>query len=123
MPSTVPDCKRRTNERIKQGGDGDERTGAALHAKNCHGALYGCRSGMQGRSYAIPTKDQRLRPLPLDDICCYVNEFLDYARVEDATEFYVTAVGCGLAGYSEAEIAPMFKDAPPNCILPDGWNQ
>jgi hypothetical protein len=102
---------------------GRHGAGAAKHARLYHGAVYGHSAGMQGRCYAIPTKDERLRTLPLDDIRCYVGEFLAYARVEDATEFYVTSIGCGLAGYSEAQIVPMFKGAPPNCIPPDGWTR
>lgn len=97
--------------------------GAALHARLFHGAIYGQCAGMQGQSYAIPTKDERLQPLSLGMIREFVLRFLTYARAESRTEFYVTAVGCGLAGYTEADIAPMFKGAPENCILPDGWTR
>lgn len=95
--------------------------GAALCALRNHGAIYGQGVGRQGNSYAIPTKDARIRTLPLDRIAVYVSEFLEYARQNPDTEFEVTRIGCGLAGYKEADIKPMFKEAPRNCHLPDWW--
>ena len=95
--------------------------GAALCAKNYHGAEYGIGVGMTGNAYAIPTKDERIRTLPLPIIAKYVAEFLDYARAHPELEFEVTKIGCGLAGYREHEIQPMFAGAPMNCQLPDWW--
>lgn len=95
--------------------------GAALCAKNSHGAEYGVGVGRTGDAYAIPTKDEILRTLPLNMIEKYVTEFLDYARKHPELEFEVTKIGCGLAGYRECDISPMFIDAPTNCHLPDGW--
>jgi hypothetical protein len=97
--------------------------GAALHAREKHGAKYGCGEGPQGRSYAIPTKDRDLQPLRLWEIKRYVQQFLTYAGRFPDTQFFVTAVGTGLAGYTDADIAPMFAGAPPNCILPEGWSR
>ena len=92
--------------------------GAALAAKKFHGAIYGQGEGRQGDAYAIPTKDGKLRILPLWAIRIGVDRFLDYARANPALQFRVTAIGTGLAGYSPDEIAPLFKDAPANCHLP-----
>lgn len=92
--------------------------GAALFARHRFGAIYGQGEGRQGDSYAIPTKDRSLRSLPLDDIAGRVRTFLDYARSQPELAFHVTAIGCGLAGYSATQIAPLFLDAPPNCALP-----
>ena len=97
--------------------------GAAYFARVHHGAIYGQGYGRQGNSFAIPTKDHQLRPLPLDRIEDYVNKFLAYAAFLPAEEFNVTRIGCGFAGYKDEQIAPMFKDAPPNCKLPDGWRE
>lgn len=94
--------------------------GAALYARQHHGAVYGQGEGLQGDSYAIPTKDAQIRTLPLDAIAKHVETFLTFARQFNAN-FVVTRIGCGLAGYTDAQIAPMFKDAPANCLLPDGW--
>lgn len=99
---------------------GRHGAGAALYALKHHRARYGCGEGLQGDSYAIPTKDERIRTLPLDAIQKHVATFLNFARQFNAT-FVVTRIGCGLAGYADAQIAPMFKDAPANCLLPDGW--
>lgn len=97
--------------------------GAALHARYFYGAYYGRGSGAQGQSYAIPTKDFNLRTLPLESIETYVNGFLLYARAHPELRFNVTRIGCGLAGYTDTDIAPLFKDAPENCDLPEGWRR
>jgi hypothetical protein len=93
--------------------------GAALEARRMHGAKYGQAVGLQGNSYAIPTKDEHIRTLPLDRIKPYVDEFILFARGHPTWTFNVTAIGCGLAGYTPKDIAPMFALAPENCILPD----
>jgi hypothetical protein len=95
--------------------------GAALFAKQNHGAVYGQGYGLQGSSYAIPTKDEDLRPLPLLEIARYVFQFLDFARAHPELTFQVTPIGTGLAGYRHEDIAPMFLGAPSNCELPDSW--
>ena len=100
---------------------GRHGAGAALFARNNYGALYGQGVGRQGNSYAIPTKDYRINTLPLETIQGYVNEFLLYARNHPELDFQVTRLGCGLAGYNDAQIAPMFTNAPSNCSLPEGW--
>lgn len=100
---------------------GRHGAGAALFALKNSGAIYGQGVGRQGDSYAIPTKDADLKSLPLDVIKKHVTQFLIYAREHDALTFNVSRVGCGLAGYKDWEIAPMFKKAPPNCVLPEGW--
>lgn len=97
--------------------------GAALYARLYHGARNGFGNGYQGNSYAIPTKDYNIQTLPLESIGVYVTHFLDFARVYPQLEFEVTRIGCGLAGYQETDIAPMFKGAPPNCHLPEGWRE
>lgn len=100
---------------------GRHGAGAALFAKKNRGAIYGKGIGMQGNSYAIPTKDQNIKTLPLDRIKPYVDQFIEFAKQNSKLIFEVTRIGCGLAGYKDSDIAPMFKDAPLNCILPEGW--
>lgn len=97
--------------------------GAALYARNNHGAVYGVGRGRTGNAYAIPTKDADIRTLPLPTIKIYVEEFLEYARQNPDLSFQVTRIGCGLAGYKNHQIAPMFKGAPINCILPEEWKE
>lgn len=75
--------------------------GAALCARNEHGAQYGVGFGRTGNAYAIPTKDRQLRVLPLSVIAAYVADFLDYAQAHPDLAFQVTKIGCGLAGYQE----------------------
>jgi hypothetical protein len=92
--------------------------GAALFARQSRGAIYGQAEGLQGDSYAIPTKDERLRTLPLDRIKEGVDRFVDFARIRPELVFEVTAIGCGLAGLAPDQVAPLFARAPMNCILP-----
>lgn len=95
--------------------------GAALTARERYGARYGQASGRQGASYAIPTKDADLRVLPLAAIEAGIYAFIaDALRTQD-TLYFVTRVGCGLAGYADDDIKPFFKDAPANVILPPEW--
>lgn len=95
--------------------------GAALYARQHRGAIYGQREGRQGDSYAIPTKDENLRTLPLARIRDHVEIFLRYAERHSDERFQVTAIGTGLAGHRHEDIAPMFAAAPSNCDLPDEW--
>ena len=95
--------------------------GAALTAYRNHGAIYGQGMGLQGNSYAIPTKDEEINTLPLHKIKQYVDVFLKFAMLNPEMKFEVTRIGCGLAGYEDHDVAPMFKNAPENCILPVGW--
>jgi hypothetical protein len=97
--------------------------GAAKFARLNHGAVYGLGVGHYGNSYAIPTKDSKIQPLSLLSISAYVSGFLDYARAHPELEFEVTKIGCGLAGYQELDIAPMFRGASANCLLPEGWRE
>lgn len=93
--------------------------GAALEALQRHGAWLGCGEGIQGNSYAIPTKATPYQSLSLPEIAAAVERFLDFAICHPELTFRVTAIGCGLAGFSPEQIAPMFRSAPANCILPD----
>ena len=97
--------------------------GAALTARRKYGAIQGIGEGRQGNSYAVPTKDFHLKTLPLEDIQGFVLRFLWYAEEHPHLEFNVTRIGCGLAGYKDEDIAPMFKNAPSNCYLPSGWRR
>ena len=92
--------------------------GAALAAKRKHGAIDGQGEGLQGTSYAIPTKGAHLQVLGLGQISRHVNRFLVFARNNPNMIFALTPIGCGLAGYKPEEIAPLFADAPANVELP-----
>lgn len=95
--------------------------GAAARARQHHGAVSGKGVGLHGTSYAIPTKDHALRGLPLDQIAHYVRQFIEFAREHRELTFEVTRVGCGLAGYSDQQMAPLFAGTPKNCQLPVEW--
>lgn len=80
--------------------------GAARVARQKFGAIMGQGVGMQGQSYAIPTMQGGV-----DTIKPYVDDFIDLAREWDQTTFYVTRIGCGIAGFTDEEIAPLFDQA------------
>ena len=80
--------------------------GAALLAWRKWGAVWGQGVGLQGQTYGIPTMHggpEAIRP--------YVDEFVDFARRHPELTFLVTEVGCGIAGFTPAQIAPLFADA------------
>lgn len=76
------------------------------------GTKYGQASGIQGRTYGIPTKDASIRrTLSIEEIKPFVDDFIEWAKYHSGNIFYVTEIGCGLAGLKPKEIAPLFKDA------------
>lgn len=97
--------------------------GAALWARQHRGAIYGQGVGPQGNSYAIPTKDENLRTLPLATVYRHCRDFLAYTLAHDDRLFELTPIGCGLAGFTPEQIAPAFINAPPNVLLPDVFKQ
>lgn len=93
--------------------------GAARMARLYFGAVIGNGDGIQGQSYAIPTMQGGV-----DTIRPYVDKFIAYARQHPDRQFLVTRIGCGIAGFSPDEIAPLFADARhiENISLPkDFW--
>lgn len=97
--------------------------GAALFAKEHYGAIYGRGKGLQGDSYAIPTKDINLKPLPLDDIKKSIVEFILFVNKNPNWVFILTPIGTGLAGHSKMDIWAAFQEfkMPPNVLLTSSW--
>lgn len=99
--------------------------GAAKLAHEVFGAQMYKASGPQGASYAIPTKDATIRfALTIDQIRPYVDEFIEFARLRPLHTFYVTEIGCGLAGFFPSQIAPLFRDTvdvPSICLPARFW--
>jgi hypothetical protein len=96
--------------------------GAALAARIHFGAKLGQGIGLQGQSYAIPTKSKNLNTLPLGEIHEHIREFCRFTREEGKEfKFFVTRVGCGLAGLKDKQIAPFFKESNTNCDFPENW--
>lgn len=76
------------------------------------GAEYGNPEGLQGNTYAIPTKSENIeRTLTIDEIRPYVDQFIRFAHENPDKEFLVTAIGTGLAGHSVKDIVPLFVEA------------
>ena len=100
---------------------GSHGKGAALHAVKAYGAVYGQAQGRQGNSYAIVTKELRkwMPPVALEEVRDGVDRFIAYARANPELKFQLTPIGCGLAGFTVDQIAPLFANAPDNVLLPD----
>ena len=97
--------------------------GAARHAWEKHGAIYGEGIGRHGNSYAIPTKDRKIVSLSTTAIRMFVDDFIKYAIDNPELTFKVTQIGCGLAGFTARQIAPMFHNAPKNCQFDTAWQK
>lgn len=94
--------------------------GAAYVAYRKFGAVMGCGVGLQGQSYAIPTMQGGV-----DTIEPYVTVFIAFARLHPELFFYVTRIGCGIAGFRDEEIAPLFTEAIAidNICLPETFRK
>ena len=121
--------KRVTPERITELGEnevfvfgsnlaGAHGGGAALLAYRKFGAIWGQGVGLQGQSYGIPTMHGGV-----DAIKPYVDELIEFAKTRPDLTFLVTRVGCGIAGFTNEEISPLFVKAHEveNIVLPSGW--
>lgn len=86
--------------------EGNHAGGAARTALERFGAIMGQGVGIQGQSYAIPTMQGGI-----ETIKPYVDQFIDLAWEWDQNTFYVTRIGCGIAGFTDEEIAPLFDRA------------
>lgn len=80
--------------------------GAAKAAHNRFGAQWGVGVGLTGQTYAIPTMQGGV-----ETIKPYVDQFIEYAKEHQERKFLVTRIGCGIAGFKDEEIAPLFKRA------------
>ncbi|MCR4680514.1 MAG: hypothetical protein K5636_02750 [Bacteroidales bacterium] len=98
--------------------DGAHGGGAARVAYNHFGAIWGQGVGLQGQSYGIPTMQGGV-----ETIKPYVDEFIAFAKSHPELFFYITRIGCGIAGFRDEEIAPLFKEAVEveNICLPESF--
>ena len=92
--------------------------GAAFTAWKKFGAVMGCGVGLRGQSYAIPTMQGGV-----ETIKPYVDSFIVFAKEHPELFFYVTRIGCGIAGFRDKEIAPLFSEAisVENICLPESF--
>lgn len=98
-------------------------SGAAMDARRFYGAVHGVGEGFTGLCYALPTKMTPYFPMGLSEVRCHVEKFLEDARNHADLRFRLTRVGCGLAGFSDEDIAPMFFECSENVVLPGLWQR
>ncbi|MCA2997677.1 MAG: hypothetical protein ING75_03650 [Rhodocyclaceae bacterium] len=103
--------------------NGHHGGGAAYAAYRHFGAEVGVGVGPTGQSYAIPTLNREMDRMALADIRKHVADFITYARSNPNKRFFVTRVGCGIAGFEDRQIAPMFSGAPGNCSFAEDWRE
>ena len=84
------------------------------------GARYWKAEGLQGKTYAIPSKDKSIKTLPISKIKFYVDRFIKFAKDHPELTFLVTEIGCGLAGLKPHQVAPLFENCKEleNVFLP-----
>ncbi|MDN5490855.1 MAG: hypothetical protein L0G57_10955 [Acinetobacter sp.] len=97
---------------------GTHQGGAAKTAHLHFGATKGVGRGWAGQSFAIPTMNEHLQQMPLSQIQHYIDDFKIYTKNHPKMKYFITSVGCGVAGYKVEEIAPMFKGISRNVIFP-----
>ncbi len=97
--------------------NGAHAGGAARTSVEKFGAIWGQGEGLQGKSYAIPTMEG------LDSMEAAINRFIEFAKLHQEYKFLVTPIGCGIAGYSPKQIAPLFRNAVhlENVCLPESF--
>lgn len=97
--------------------------GAAKYALEKEGAVWGQGIGLQGNSYAIPTKNHKIQTMTLDEIRPHILDFLEHAKANPQNVYMLTPIGCGLAGHSRQDIAQILFDAyvPRNVVLSREW--
>ncbi len=95
---------------------GQHAGGAAVIAEQKFGAVWGEGVGLHGQTYAIPTMHGGI-----EEIKPYVDEFIEFAKQNPNLKFLVTRIGCGIAGFTEEEMAPLFAEGVnvENVYLPD----
>ncbi|MGI0135178.1 MAG: A1S_2505 family phage non-structural protein [Candidatus Micrarchaeaceae archaeon] len=96
--------------------------GAAKYALEKFDAEMGIGEGLTGNSYALPTMDSTFSRLPLAAVDFGVHRFKRYATNNPHLAFYVTRIGCGISGFTDEQIAPMFAGSPSNCTFDPQWS-
>ena len=104
---------------------GNHVGGAARVAVEKFGAIMGHGEGLQGQSYAIPTLDEQMDKVSTEELTRSVRRFADYTRYNTDKVFYVTKIGCGIAGFSVEEIVEVFKNVSfgDNVVLPQEFGE
>lgn len=95
--------------------------GAAKFAVDKCQAQMGVGEGLTGESYALPTCAFPGIPMDLPDVAAASARFVAFAKTHPEYHFFLTRVGCGIAGFTDAQIKPMFADAPDNVSQPPEW--
>ena len=110
--------------------EGQHWGGAAAAAFHHYGAKWGKSFGASGKSFAIPSVEVTLdrkgneksrRTLELAELRAYVKRFRRYVTAHPDLEFFLTRVGCSIAGLKDEDVGPMFGPPQPNVNYPKEW--
>lgn len=123
--------RRFTPERITELGEGEifvfgsnlngyHAGGAARMAASNFGAKFGQGEGLQGQSYALPTLSKDMKRLPIEQLESSLDRLIECANKNSDLTFFMTKVGCGIAGFKVGQIAQLFfdREIPENIVLP-----
>lgn len=109
--------------------NGNHMGGAARIAYEKFGAKWGVASGRTGQTYAIPTLDRDMEKIEPEMLEIHLEDFIDYVRKYPTLTFYLTKIGCGIAGWSVEEVKRIFwkvigtKQLPKNLTIPKEFNK
>lgn len=95
--------------------------GAARQAFEQFGAVSGVGEGLVGQSYAFPTLGWNMEQLDTVELEASRDHLFETAKSLPAVIFYLTKVGCGIAGFEESKMKQLFTDSPSNLLKPEGW--
>lgn len=103
--------------------NGNHYGGAARVAFDKFGAKWGQAVGRSGNTYAIPTLDQDMQKITSEKLRAYLQDFITYVKSNPELKFYMTKIGCGIAGWSIEEVSEIIREAigndyPKNLVLP-----
>ena len=109
--------------------NGEHLGGAARIAYEKFGAEWGQASGISGQSYGIPTLDRDMEKVEPELIYIHLVDLIEYVQTHPKNTFYLTKIGCGIAGWSTDEIKDIFWEAmgenplPENLYIPKEFNK
>lgn len=103
---------------------GDLLRCSAKHAHSHYNAEWGVSEGLTGNAYAIPTTEDRYtKSRHILKIAESVQQFIKFAKKHPEMSFKVARIGCGLAGFTSEQIAPLFRKSPRNCTFDPEWSR
>lgn len=103
---------------------GCHKGGAARIAYENFEATWGEAEGLTGQSYAIPTLNENMEKVSEEALEASIDKFIDFVLNNQQLTFYLTKIGCGIAGWNIEDVKRIFWKViedykpDPECSLP-----